>query len=89
MLLSPEGMVAHRNPAVLASIEVGSLDQVRAKPFLTVIAPEFRSSFLALFQKACAGGTDSLEYQITGLRGTRRWLETRYLLRKIREVLEP
>jgi PAS domain S-box-containing protein len=75
MLLSSEGTVAHMNPAALASVEAGSLDQMRSKPFLTVIAPEFRSSFLALFRKICAGGTDSLEFQITGLRGTRRWLE--------------
>jgi PAS domain S-box-containing protein len=76
MVLSAEGAVVHMNPAALASVEAGSLDQMRNKPFLPVIAPEFRSSFLALFQKVCAGGSDSLEYQITGLRGARRWLET-------------
>ena len=51
MVLSAEGAVVHMNPAALASVEAGSLDQMRNKPFLPVIAPEFRSSFLALFQK--------------------------------------
>jgi hypothetical protein len=39
------------NPAALALVEAGSLDQVRSKYFLTIIAPEFRSSFLALLRK--------------------------------------
>jgi signal transduction histidine kinase len=65
------------NPVALASVEAASLDQLRDKPYLPLIAPEFRSSFLALFRKVMDGGRDDLEYQITGLRGTRRWFETR------------
>lgn len=51
MPLSSGGAVTPMNPAALALIEAGSPDQVRNKPFLTVIAPEFRSSFLALLQR--------------------------------------
>jgi PAS domain S-box-containing protein len=76
MVLSSDGSILSMNPAALAMIEAAVLDQVRDKPFLLLVAPEFRSSFLALFQKVLEGGSGSLEYQITGLGGTRRWLET-------------
>ena len=76
MMLSGEGAIRHLNPAGLAMLEADSLDQLRSKPFLSIIAPEFRSAFLAMFQKVLAGGSDSLEYQVTGLRGTRKWVET-------------
>jgi PAS domain S-box-containing protein len=76
MVLSDDGSILAMNPAALASIEAASLDQVRNKSFLLIVAPEFRSSFHALVQKVLEGGIISLEYQITGLQGTRRWLET-------------
>ena len=77
MVLSAEGLVIHLNPAGLAMLEAVSIDQLKSKPFHPLIAPEFRSAFLAMSQKVLAGGSDSLEYQVTGLRGSRRWIETR------------
>jgi two-component system cell cycle sensor histidine kinase/response regulator CckA len=75
MILTQDGSVRLLNAAGLGSIEAQSLDQIKGKPFLPIIAPEFRSAFLSLFRNVLAGNTDSLEYQITGMRGTRRWLE--------------
>ncbi len=37
---------------------------------------EYRESFVALIQKVFAGGSDLLEFEIQGLKGGHRWLET-------------
>jgi PAS domain S-box-containing protein len=76
MMLTAEGAILHLNPAALTVLEAETLDQLRDKPFLPIVAPEFRSAFLALFHKVGAGSRDSFEFQITGLRGSRRWVET-------------
>lgn len=75
MLLDPDGSVAEMNPAGLAMVEADSFEQVRGKPYDHLVAPEFRSSFQSLVRKVARGETDSLAYQITGLKGTRRWLD--------------
>ena len=41
------------------------------------MAPEHRAAFAALTQRAAGGEAGSLQFEIIGLRGTRRWMETR------------
>jgi PAS domain S-box-containing protein len=76
MLLGPDGSIKEMNAAGLFMVEANSLDRIRDKPFQHIVAPEFRSDFQSLVRKVAGGASESLEYQITGLRGTRRWLET-------------
>jgi two-component system, cell cycle sensor histidine kinase and response regulator CckA len=76
MLLGTDGSIREVNPAGLIMVEADGFDRIRDKPFQNIVAPEFRSSFQALVRKAAEGASDSLEYQITGLLGTRRWLDT-------------
>jgi len=76
MLLGPDGAIREINPAGLVMVEADSIERIRGKPFQHIVAPEFRSSFQALVRKVAAGASESLEYQITGLMGTRRWLDT-------------
>ena len=75
MLLAPDGSLRDMNPAGLAMVEADSFELVRDKPYHHIVAPEFRSAFQSLVRKVSGGETDSLEYQITGLKGTRRWLD--------------
>jgi len=76
MLLGTDGAIREMNPAGLFMIEADSFERVREKPFQHIVAPEFRSSFQALVRKVAGGATESLAYQITGLMGSRRWLDT-------------
>src|SRR3712207_7953316 len=57
-------------------IEADSLEQVRGKPVYEYIAPEYRTDFVALTEKVLRGGSGTLEFELVGLKGTRRWLET-------------
>ncbi len=77
LVLSADGIIGDVNPAARDLVEAPSGDMLRGKPFQNIVAPEFRSAFLALLRNVAGGHSDSLEFQITGLNGTRRWLEAR------------
>jgi PAS domain S-box-containing protein len=76
-VLGPGGALLEMNPAGLAMIEADSLEQVRGKTVYEYIAPEHRSDFVELTEKVLGGESGTLEFELVGLKGTRRWLETR------------
>ena len=77
-VVAPDGRLLEMNPAGLAMIEADSLDQVRGQAVAILVAEEHRAAFVAYHQAALRGAVQSpLTFEVQGLRGTRRWLETR------------
>jgi diguanylate cyclase (GGDEF)-like protein/PAS domain S-box-containing protein len=64
------------NPAGLAMLEADSVSQVRNRTLLDFIVPNYRDAFVALHKRVMSGEKDSLEFEVIGLLGTHRWLET-------------
>jgi PAS domain S-box-containing protein len=75
-LLSPDGLLLQMNRAGLDMIEADTAEQVVGHPIVEVVAPEHRAAFTALNERVCQGATGSLEFEVVGLKGGRRWLET-------------
>jgi PAS domain S-box-containing protein len=75
-VLGANGALLEMNPAGLAMIEADSLEQVRGRSVYRYIAPGHREAFIALTEKVLRGGSGTLEFELVGLKGTRRWLET-------------
>ena len=75
-VVAPDGTLLEMNPAGLTMIEADSADQVLGKSVLFLIAPEHREAFRAHTKRVCRGEHGSLEFEIVGLKGTRRWLES-------------
>lgn len=75
-LMAADGTLIEMNPAGLGMIEADSLAQVRGASLFDLVLPEFRPAFRELIRATFEGGTVNLEFGITGLRGTPRWLET-------------
>ncbi len=75
-IVDTEGHLIHMNPAGLQMIEADRLEDVQGKPVLPLLAPEYRDAFRELLHSAMGGHGGRLEFEIIGLRGTRRWLET-------------
>ena len=75
-VLGANGSLLEMNPAGLAMIEADSLEQVRGRSVYRYIAPDHRDAFVALTEKVLRGGSGTLEFELVGLKGTRRWLET-------------
>ena len=76
-LLGPGCTLLEMNPAGLRMIEADSLEQVLGRSVLGVVLPEHRAAFADLAERGLRGGSGTLEFEIQGLKGGRRWLETR------------
>jgi PAS domain S-box-containing protein len=75
-LLDRQGRVLSMNPAGLALIEASGLDEVAGRCVYDLVSPEHRGSVRALTQDVFDGRAGTLEFEIVGLRGRRRWLDT-------------
>jgi PAS domain S-box-containing protein len=75
-VLGMDGSLLEMNPAGLSMIEADSLEQVYGKSVYEYIAPEHRTDFVALTERVLHGGSGMLEFELVGLKGTNRWLET-------------
>ena len=75
-LLDAQCRVLEMNFAGLRMVEAESLDQIRGQTVSGIIAPEYRDAFCDLVRRVCGGERATLEFEIIGLKGTRRRLET-------------
>ena len=76
-VMDADGNLLDMNPAGLRMIEADSLEQLRGKCVYPLIAAEHRDIYRKLVEEVAAGSDRSLEFEVVGLKGTRRWLETR------------
>lgn len=74
--LNPKGVILQMNAAGLAILEADEPAQVVGKSAFGVITREFHDAYRSLLQKVFAGEKQKLEFEIVGLKGGRRWLET-------------
>lgn len=75
-LVDAEGRLIEMNAAGLAMIEADSLEQVAGQTLYKLLLPEYREAFRTLINSVMQGNKEILAFEIQGLKGTRRWLET-------------
>lgn|GEM_PF-5533900 len=75
-LIDREGRLLNMNPAGLRMIEAESLTQVAGKCVYPLAAEEHRLALQALNERVFRGESGLLQFQIIGLKGTKRWLES-------------
>ena len=75
-LLDRDGNLLEMNPAGLAIIEADFLTDTIDRSVYPLIDPEHRQAFIDLTQSVFTGKSGRLEFKLTGLKGTSRWLET-------------
>ena len=71
-----DGTLLEMNQAGLLMIEAECAEAVIGHCVYSLITPEYRDQFIAFNQRVCQGQRGSLAFEIIGLRGTRRWMET-------------
>jgi PAS domain S-box-containing protein len=64
------------NRAGLEMIQVDSLEQARGKSLYPLILPEYRDAFRKLTAEVFQGRSGTLSFEMTGVKGRRRWLDT-------------
>jgi len=70
------GILQYMNPAGLAMIEADNLEPLVGKSVYPIIASKDRKAFIELTEKVLKGEQGTLRFEIVGLKGTRRWLDT-------------
>lgn len=75
-ILNEHGELLDMNPAGLAMIEAENLESVKGRQMLGLINDTYKKKFAALTKEIFNGKTGILEFEITGIKGTKRWLET-------------
>jgi two-component system, cell cycle sensor histidine kinase and response regulator CckA len=75
-LIARDGTLLEINAYGLAIMEVESADVLIGKPIDALIVPEYRAAFVELHASVCQGNKGTLEFEIVGFKGTRRYMET-------------
>ena len=76
-LMARDGTLITLNPAYLALVEAESAEEVVGKNVYDLIAPGHRAAFMAFHKRICDGETGDLIYEIIGLKGHHKWMESR------------
>ncbi|HYE32106.1 MAG TPA: PAS domain S-box protein [Methylomirabilota bacterium] len=75
-IVAADGTLLQMNAAGLCMIEAASPAEALGKNVYDVIAPEHRSAFKEMNERVCRGSKELLEFEIIGLQGTRRLMQT-------------
>lgn len=75
-IIGADGCLKQMNPAGLAMIEVDDPGLVIGQCVEGIIVPECRAAFGDLTRRVLRGERGTLVFQVTGMKGTKRWLET-------------
>ena len=74
-LLDREGKLLEINPAGLKMMEANASLKVIGKSFYSLVNSPYRSAFIKLINRVFQGESGKLEFELTSLKGTHRWLE--------------
>ena len=75
-VVAADGTLLHMNSSGLSMIGAESGEAVLGKNIYDVIAPEYRDTYQQFNERICRGEKGFLEFDIVGLQGTRRQMET-------------
>jgi len=75
-LTSADGCLLEMNAAGLRLVEADSFQQIKNDSVYFLVDETHRDAFRTLSARVFKGESGFLEFQITGLKGTRRWVET-------------
>ena len=73
--IASDGTILTMNEAGLRMLEADSAEKVVGQPGYQAVVPEFRDAFRDLTERVCRGESGSIECEVEGLKGARRWLE--------------
>ncbi len=75
-VVSRDGRLLEMNAAGLQMLQAGTLAQAQERPLVDFIVPEHRRAFGDLHRQVMNGHNGTIAFEVVGLEGRRRWLET-------------
>ncbi len=74
--VSADGILLQMNPAGLALIEAATEAEAIGLCVFDLVTPEHRRAFEDMHRDVIRGRTRTLQFEVLGMQGTRRWMET-------------
>lgn len=75
-LVAADGTLLQMNAAGLAMIEAERAEEVIGQSVYPLVSPRHREAFRMMNERVCLGHKEFLEFEVVGLRGIHRWMET-------------
>ena len=75
-IVTEDCVLLDMNPTGLSFVEADSLEQVRGQSILPIVAPADRERFADFHRRVFNGESGTMQFEIIGLKGTRRWMDT-------------
>jgi PAS domain S-box-containing protein len=75
-LVAADGTLLQINAAGLAMVGAERAEDVIGQSVYPLVASSHREAFRAMTERVCRGHKEVLEFEVVGLRGTQRWMET-------------
>lgn len=87
--VAKDGTLLSMNPAGLVMVEAEFFDEIDGASVYDLIAPEHCDNFKELNERIFAGESGKLKFEVIGLKGGRKWLESHAtpLLNKAGEII--
>jgi diguanylate cyclase (GGDEF)-like protein/PAS domain S-box-containing protein len=76
-VIAPDGGLLEMNRGGLGMLEADTIEQVRAHGLLNFVLPQYRGAFADALARVARDETVTFEFEVEGLKGTRRWMESR------------
>ncbi|OFZ18463.1 MAG: hypothetical protein A2X94_00520 [Bdellovibrionales bacterium GWB1_55_8] len=70
------GEIQEMNPAGIGMLEASSLEEVRNLKLQDFVTAPHQAAFRSMRERVLKGESGELQFEITGMKGTKRWLET-------------
>ena len=74
--LNRKGELLYMNPAGLEMIEAENFEMVDGQSVLNLVNSDYREAFKKQIEDVFQGESSKLIFELTGLKGTKRWMET-------------
>lgn len=75
-LVGRDGSLINMNRAGLDMLEVEEIEILKGKCIYPLLSSKYRASFIDLVDRVFNGESGTLEFELLGIKGTRRWLES-------------
>ncbi|BAY83506.1 multi-sensor signal transduction histidine kinase [Calothrix parasitica NIES-267] len=75
-LIHTNSNILEINASGIEMMEVENADALVGKSIYTAVPPEYQTAYKLMHESVCSGNKETLEFEIVGFKGTRRWMET-------------
>ncbi|MEM6752123.1 MAG: PAS domain S-box protein [Cyanobacteria bacterium P01_C01_bin.38] len=75
-LIDNNGTLLEINTSGIEMMEAESADVLIGRSICSTVTPEYQNAYRVMHESVCRGNKETLEFEMIGFKGTRRWMKT-------------